>query len=202
VSELSKKAYFEQFDDTPEFVVLFLPGEAFFSAALEHDPKLIEVGVEQRVMIATPTTLITLLRTVFHGWRQERLAENARAISDLGAELYKRVADMAGHLTKLGKNLGMAAKSYNDAIGTLETRVLVTTRKFRDLGAAGAAADVEPLAPIETATRALQATELCADDDSVILPLSQSQRLDEGHTSVESAGAIVKKPLSAGDERR
>jgi DNA recombination protein RmuC len=187
LGNLAKKSYFEQFAHAPEFVVLFLPGEAFFSAALEFAPELIEEGAHERVIIATPTTLIALLRAVHYGWRQQRLAENARAISELGSELYKRVADMAQHLGKLGKNLGAAARSYNDFVGSLESRVLVTTRKFRDLGAAGAGADLQTPGLIETATRPLQAPELCGDDDSVILPLARADGrteqlplLDEG----------------------
>lgn len=202
LNDLGKKSYFEQFDHAPEFVVLFLPGEAFFSAALEHDPALIEVGVEQRVIIATPTTLISLLRAVFYGWRQERLADNARQISQLGAELYKRVSDMAGHLTKLGKNLGAAAKSYNEAIGSLETRVLVTTRKFRDLQAAAGADDLDVLAPIEIATRSPQAPELCGDDDSVILSLPRADRVDAAHATSDVASSSGKRPLPAAEERR
>ncbi len=201
LGDLGRKSYFEQFDHAPEFVVLFLPGEAFFSAALEHDPALIEVGVEQHVIIATPTTLISLLRAVFYGWRQERMADNARQISQLGAELYKRVADMAAHLGRVGKSLNTASDAYNKAVGSLESRVLVTTRKFRDLGAVGSAEELEAIAPIETTTRSLQAPELCGDDDSVILSLPRADRLDAGHSSLDAPAGTGKRSLPAADER-
>jgi DNA recombination protein RmuC len=155
---LSKKAYFAQFDPAPEFVILFLPGEVFYSAALEHDPALIEIGVEQNVIIATPTTLIALLKAVAYGWRQECLAENAKEISDLGRELYKRLSDMGGHLARLGKNLNNATEAYNKTVGSLETRVLVTARRFQDLGIG--TDEIEPLQPIEQMARALDAKEL------------------------------------------
>jgi len=160
ISKLSRKSYFEQFDQAPEFVVLFLPGEVFFSAALEQDPALIEIGVEHNVIIATPTTLIALLRAVAYGWRQEQLAENAQAISQLGRELHKRLSDVAGHMAKLGKALSAATGAYNRAIGSLESRVLVSARKFKELGAAGVGAEIEQLPPVETTSRMLQAPEL------------------------------------------
>lgn len=155
---LSKKAYFAQFDPAPEFVILFLPGEVFYSAALEHDPALIEIGVEQNVIIATPTTLIALLRAVAYGWRQECLADNAKEISDRGRELYKRRSDMGGHLARLGKNLNNATEAYNKTVGTLESRVMVTARRFQDLGIG--TDEIELLEPIEQLARPLDAPEL------------------------------------------
>jgi DNA recombination protein RmuC len=156
IEQLSRKSYWAQFKDAPEFVVLFLPGEAFFSAALEQDPSLIEVGVAQNVIIATPTTLISLLRAVAYGWRQEKLAENARAIGALGRELYKRVADMSGHMTKLGRSLQSSVETYNKTVGTLESRVLVTARRFEELDSAHLGTDIPAIAPVDQATRELR----------------------------------------------
>ncbi|KPF86808.1 DNA polymerase V [alpha proteobacterium AAP38] len=132
---LGEKRYWAQFDPAPEFVVLFLPGESFFSAALEQDPALIEAGIDQSVIPATPTTLIALLRAVSYGWRQEALARNAQAISQLGRELHERLSTMADHMAKVGKGLGGAVNSYNAAVASLETRVMVTARRFKELKA-------------------------------------------------------------------
>ncbi len=163
MKQLGTKAYWDQFDDTPEFVVLFLPGENFFSAALEHDPSLIEAGIDHRVILATPTTLIALLRAVAYGWRQERLTDNAREISALGAELYKRLHDLGGHMERLGVQLEKAVGCYNGAVGSLESRVLVSARRFRDLHATPDSADDIPLLePVDLAPRQLQAPELRA----------------------------------------
>lgn len=163
---LSQRAYWEQFQPTPEFVILFLPGETFFSAALEKDPSLIEVGVKEKVILATPTTLIALLRAVSYGWRQENIAENAKAISDLGRDLYKRLGDMGGHFTRMGRHLGQVVDSYNQTVGTLERRVLVTARKFKELDPGHA--ELDELSPLDQTPRRVQSSELLPSELSSI----------------------------------
>ena len=162
IDALTRKAYWEQFAQAPEFVVLFLPGESFFSAALERDPALIEYGTERKVILATPTTLISLLKAVFYGWRQQHLAENAEEIASLGRELYKRLSDMSGHMEKMGRSLNGAVEHFNKLAATTESRVLVTARKFRDLEPAQPGGELETMSQVETVARQLQAPEMAA----------------------------------------
>jgi DNA recombination protein RmuC len=156
LTALGRKSYWDQFDHAPEFAVLFLPGECFFSAALESDPSLIEAGVERNIILATPTTLIALLRAVAYGWRQENLAQNAAEISALGKELFKRLSDMGEHFNKVGKNLERAVDAYNSAVGSLESRVMVSARKFADLKTAPLGLEIAPLDPVDRNVRHLE----------------------------------------------
>ena len=162
ILSLAKRDYWDYVKDgdAPEFVVLFLPGESFFSAALEQDPALIELGVENKVILATPATLIALLHAVAYGWKQEALSQNAKEISAAGKELYKRLADMGGHFFKLGSDLTTAVKSYNKTVGTLERRVLPSTRKLKELEVSSNQVTVKEPIEIEHYTRNIQAPEL------------------------------------------
>jgi len=152
INDLSLKAYWSQFDQAPEFVVLFLPGEQFLGAALEQDPRLIEEGFAQGVVLATPTTLMALLRAVAYGWRQERLAAHAEEVGRLGKDLYERMANLAEHVNDVGQSLGKSVVAYNKAVGSLETRILPAARRFKDLGVASEK-EIASLEPVEVVAR-------------------------------------------------
>jgi DNA recombination protein RmuC len=169
VDRLAAKAYWRQFASAPEFVVMFLPAEALFAQALDTDPGLIEYAAARQVIPATPTTLIAMLKTVAYAWSQETVAESAREVQRLGRELYERLGKVAAHVDALGRSLTSSVTSYNRAVGSLETRVLVTARKMRDLQAVDAALDVPR--PVSETARPLTAPELVeppADDALVV----------------------------------
>ena len=158
IIQLSSKKYWDQFKPAPELVFMFLPGEGYFSAALQHDPALIEFGVDKRVIPASPLTLIALLRAVAYGWQQETVARNSKKVTELGRELYDRVRVLGGHFEDLAKGLTRTVDAYNSSVGTLESRVLVTARKFKELGIS-ANEPIPELSPVDQTPRALQAPE-------------------------------------------
>jgi DNA recombination protein RmuC len=163
--KLGAKSYWSQFPHAPDFVVLFLPGEQFYAAALQADSSLIEESVDQCVFLATPTTLITLLRAVAYGWQQAKVEESARAISELGRELHMRLATMAEHVQKLGRQLNTAVESYNSVVGSLESRVLPAARRFSDHGAVAVGKELPSLSPVASSPRSVQIAELPAPDE-------------------------------------
>ena len=174
VDTLAAKGYWRALPATPEFVVLFVPGESFLSAALEADPALLEYAADRRVVLATPTTLIALLRTVAYAWTQQTLADKAREIHELGRDLYERLGTMGGHLDRLGRSLTGAVSAYNRAVGSIENRVLVSARRFGELGVAGD--ELSSPEPVVDVPRPLTTAELM---DSVAEPRAELPALDD-----------------------
>jgi DNA recombination protein RmuC len=182
VDTLAAKSYWRALSSTPEFVVLFVPGESFLSAALEAEPSLLEYAADRQVVLATPTTLIALLRTVAYAWTQQTLADKAHEIHTLGRDLHDRLATMSGHLDRLGRSLTGAVSAYNRAIGSLENRVLVSARRFHDLGVAGDGLD-RPDAVVES-PRPLTAAELLEVVAEPRPELPELDRPEEGGPAV------------------
>jgi DNA recombination protein RmuC len=166
VRALSDKAYWDQLDSTPDFVVMFLPGEHLYGAALEADPALIEDAMARRVLIATPTTLLAMLRAVAYGWQQERVAESAQAISELGRELHGRLVKLSGLLGTLGSRLNSAVRAYNETVGSYEARVLPGARRFAEHGAVSAGRELPGVEQVTVAARSIQAVDVDPPDDA------------------------------------
>ncbi|HZC29238.1 MAG TPA: DNA recombination protein RmuC, partial [Gaiellaceae bacterium] len=173
VAMLRAKSYWQQFESAPDFVVMFLPGESFFRAAIEQDPGLLELHASSRIVLASPATLITMLRTVASSWREEKIAESARAVSELGRELYERLATMVDHVSVLGRRLDSAVQAYNQTVGSLERRVLVSARRFTDHGI-HSSKELAELTPVDKSTQPPQTVELperSGDEQQALLEL-------------------------------
>ena len=158
IRELALKSYWSQFEKSPEFVILFIPGDQFLEAALREHPQMLEEALHQKVILATPTSLVALLKAVAYGWRQVALEENAKKIQGLGEDLYQRLAAFTGHLSKLGRQLGSSVDAYNSAVGSLERNVLPGARKFREMGVS-ARKDIDELPSLDTGPRSVQLSE-------------------------------------------
>jgi DNA recombination protein RmuC len=173
MAALKAKTYWKQFDSAPDFVVMFLPGESFFRAALEQDPSLLEQHASSGIILASPATLITMLRTIASSWREEQIAESARAVSELGRELYERLATMTDHLVTLGKRLDGSVQAYNQTVGSFERRVLVSARKFPDHGMS-TNKELPEVFPIEKSTQPPQTIELTAREPAALPPAADA----------------------------
>jgi DNA recombination protein RmuC len=167
VKALADKAYWDQLDSAPDVVVMFLPGEHLYGAALEADPALLEDAMAQRVLIATPTTLLALLRAVGYGWQQERVAESAQAVSELGRELHTRIVKLSSLLSTLGTRLNSAVKAYNETVGSYEARVMPAARRFEDHGAVATGRELPGLEQVTTSARTVQPVEVPDEDADV-----------------------------------
>ena len=160
VRQLASKAYQDQFKPSPDFVALFVPGDAFLSSALDHEPDLMTQAMDSRVVIVTPTTLFALCKAVAYGWRAEEQSKNAEDVARLGRELYRRLSVMGGHAASVGKALDAAVGRYNQFVGSLESQVMVSARRFEDLHVNHEGKDLPPLGPVEQSTRGLSRPEL------------------------------------------
>jgi DNA recombination protein RmuC len=180
VNALGMKAYWSQFETAPDYVIMFVPGEHFLTAALEYDPNLWDYAFEKQVLLATPTNLIAIARTVAAVWRQERVANDAREIASLGKELYARLATMGSHVGKMGRNLDTAVSAYNAMVGSLETQVLTQAKRFEDLNVDTGNKEIEALPVIEQVTRPLVKLAIVADDHEISLIAQQKQEQKQG----------------------
>jgi DNA recombination protein RmuC len=190
VDRLAAKAYWTALSPAPEFVVLFIPGEAFLAPALDHDSALLEYSIAHKVHIATPTTLVTMLRTAQYAWQQEALSENARAVFDLGRELYDRISGLGKHVDGLGKALTNAVASYNKTVGSLEGRVMVSARRLNQLGVVDA--ELQPPTPVEGTVRALSAPDLISEVGPELVPGPRLEYADD------TAPHLVNAPRAIG----
>jgi DNA recombination protein RmuC len=177
---LSGKAYQDALPYTPDFVAMFIPGENFYAAAIERDPQLFEDAIENKVLIVTPTTLIALAKAIAIGWRQEKIAENARQIGELGRDLYRRLATMGNHVAGVGAGLDSAVKRYNDLVGSLESRVMPQARRFNELEIEGTGEPLAELKPVETQTRLPRSEAEATTRDAEIIALVPSERTQSG----------------------
>ncbi|MGH3770458.1 MAG: DNA recombination protein RmuC [Pseudonocardiaceae bacterium] len=200
VDSLAHKSYWQRFETTPEFVVLFVPGDPFLEAALQSDPALLEHAFERNVVISTPTTLIALLRTVAYTWRQESLARNAARVHELGRELHSRLATMGSHVAKLGKAIGGAVDAYNKTVTSLESRVLVTARRFGELGVVAEQLDTPE--QVERSPRSVQAVELLASATDALLALDPGQRKQDSERRSEDWSWVTEALHQVGSDDR